>query len=560
MLRRLVLLSLLALSTASAAFAQDRFALVIGNGDYRGASKLNNPANDAVAVAAALEKLNFNVTRKIDAELTTMEDAVASFRKSLTKDSVALFFYAGHGLQVKGENFLLPVDAEVKEESQVRRKCFPVDELLGELEASSAALKVVILDSCRDNPLTRSFNRSAGEGLASIANIPDGTIIAFSTSPGKAALDAAPGVRGNSPYTAQLVAALDRRPAGGLEITRALKDASKAVKQLTGQVPWMNQDATIDDFYLWNESFASVTPKIVPPTKPAVKKPTPARSLQPVAHPSGTSIPTFENSIGMKFVIVPAGQFQMGSPDSDPDAEDDEKPLHRVKLARNFHLGVYEVTLGQFLKFYHGAKHQTDAEKDGKGGWGFDTATRSVKQSLQFVPWSTGFDQTMDHPVVNVSWNDAQAFCQWLSEKEGLKYRLPTEAEWEFACRAGTTTRYYTGDDIDGPNIISNNVEGDRFKNSAPVGSFRANRLGLYDMHGNVLEWCDDWYRRDAYASRGALTTNPKTDVDEREFKVARGGGWSFHYVYDRAANRTRSAPSDRNDALGFRVVLDLSN
>src|SRR5262249_15155949 len=113
---------------------------------------------------------------------------------------------------------------------------------------------------------------------------------------------------------------------------------------------------------------------------------------------------------------------------------------------RPFYLGKYEGTRGEFAAFVKATQYQTDAERDGKGGWGHDSEGKP-KQAPGFTWRNPGFEQTDQHPVVNVSWNDAMAFCAWLSEKEGVAYRLPTEAEWEYACRAGTTTRYYSGDD-----------------------------------------------------------------------------------------------------------------
>jgi sulfatase modifying factor 1 len=168
------------------------------------------------------------------------------------------------------------------------------------------------------------------------------------------------------------------------------------------------------------------------------------------------------NDIGMKLVRIPAGEFLMGSPGSDLDAKPNEMPQHRVRITRPFLLGTTEVTVGQFRSVVETSKYVTEAERDGKGGGGWNQSTRRVERFTPGYTWKfTGFDQTDDHPVVNVTWNDATAFCDALSKREGFKpydhsrgarpggdgYRLPTEAEWEYACRAGTTTRYQGGDD-----------------------------------------------------------------------------------------------------------------
>ena len=169
---------------------------------------------------------------------------------------------------------------------------------------------------------------------------------------------------------------------------------------------------------------------------------------------------------------------------------------------------------------------------------------------------------------MNVSWNDAVEFCKWLSEKEGREYRLPTEAEWEYACRAGTTTRFYCGDDEDKLLSIGNvadamlrkiyeratwALEGeDGYAFTAPVGKFRANSLGLYDMHGNVWEWCQDWYAKDYY---GNSPENDPTGPAMGSSRVIRGGSWNYDPGFCRSANRSRDTPGDRSSNLGFRVA-----
>ena len=193
---------------------------------------------------------------------------------------------------------------------------------------------------------------------------------------------------------------------------------------------------------------------------------------------------------------------------SDPDAEDDEvvvkdgkKQKHRVRITRPFYLGVTEVTRGQFRAFVDETGYKTEAEKDGKGGYGWDEEKKEFRQDAKFTWLNAGFEQTDEHPVVNVSWNDAVAFCEWLKSKEGQAYRLPTEAEWEYACRAGTTTRYFSGDDPETLATVGNVADGtakakypaglriaasDGYVYTAPVARFQANAFSLYDTHGNV--------------------------------------------------------------------------
>ncbi|HVC94603.1 MAG TPA: formylglycine-generating enzyme family protein [Pirellulales bacterium] len=300
------------------------------------------------------------------------------------------------------------------------------------------------------------------------------------------------------------------------------------------------------------------------------------------------------DSIGMKLVLVPSGDFMMGA-EEDPadslppnvrrDLLDHELPRHRVRVTRPFYMGAYEVTLRQFLVFYHAAKYKTDAERDGKPNWGYNRDGDNIK-STTFRPWAPGWKIAQDHPAVYVSWNDAVAFCNWLSKKEGKKYRLPTEAEWEYACRAGTETRYSCGDDAEelvrvgnvadednrrhwpkSITIIENNNKKqtnipfpalpgrDGYGYTAPVGKFRANAFGLYDMHGNAWEWCSDRY--DEHYYENSPTDDPK-GPSAGTLRVLRGGGWNDSSPAGlRCAFRGSNDPVDRDRGIGFRVVCE---
>jgi len=285
--------------------------------------------------------------------------------------------------------------------------------------------------------------------------------------------------------------------------------------------------------------------------------------------PAPIDVSTFiTNSVGMKLALINPGEFLMGSPDTDKGAEDDEKPQHRVRITRPFYLGVHEVTRGQFRRFVDDSGYQTEAEKDGKGGWGWNEDAEKLEQNPRYTWLNPGFEQTDLHPVVNVSWNDAVAFAEWLGKKEGKTYRLPTEAEWEYACRAGTTTRYFPGDDAEGLAEVGNVADGtsrekypgwnaiaarDGFVYTAPVGRYRPNAWGLHDMHGNVWEWCWDWYGGDFYkASRVDDPAGPLGAAD----RVIRGGSWSNFPRDCRSAYRYRSTPVYRSHTLGFRLAL----
>ncbi len=271
-----ILLTCLVLVSDACAQQADRVALVIGNSKYEGSGVLRNPANDADAIEAALTPLGFKVIKKKDLDLAGMEDAMVAFRRSLTKGSVGLFFYAGHGMQVKGENFLVPVGAHMREEFEVKRQCLQLATVLDAMAESESNLKIVVLDCCRDDPFKRSWSRSAaGGGLAALSNVPEGTVIAFATSPDKTAAD---GTGKNSPYTESLVNVLKSRPAAGLELRDVFFDASRAVKRQTGQIPWLNMEASLEKYYLWQSNGSAVAKTMAPGT---VKPADPAMPAEP---------------------------------------------------------------------------------------------------------------------------------------------------------------------------------------------------------------------------------------------------------------------------------------
>ena len=269
----------------------------------------------------------------------------------------------------------------------------------------------------------------------------------------------------------------------------------------------------------------------------------------------------FTNSLGMKMVRVDPGAFTMGfegSPLPEHVREDeiskgplkytdtenrlhgdfDEHPAHRVRIDYAFHMAAFEVTNAQYEEFDPGHRTMRGMRTHGY-------KDRYVSEKGKHPAYEEGDDEA----VTFVSWFDAVRFCEWLSEKEGIPYRLPTEAEWEYACRAGTATPYYSGDVPPAPC-----TEKLTTKDSAPfslaVGQGEPNPWGLYDMHGNVEEWCRDWH--------GPYEEDDQLDPvgpEDGDFKVTRGGSHSSELYYLRSANRSGTIPGDKHGFIGFRVV-----
>lgn len=246
-----------------------------------------------------------------------------------------------------------------------------------------------------------------------------------------------------------------------------------------------------------------------------------------VAQPPAIKLPEARSPFKPEMVRIPAGKFLMGSNDGDSD----ERPVHEVTIGYEFEIGKYPVTFDEYDVFAKDAQRKLP----GDGGW-----------------------RRGNRPVINVSWNDAQDYVQWLSKQTGKKYRLPTEAEWEYAARAGTQTRYWWGDDIgrNNANCDGCGSEWDK-QQTAPVGSFKANAFGLHDTAGNVWEWTQDcWHANYNNAPNDGSAWLDK-DGDDCSRRVIRGGSWDYYPQFLRSADRYWDYSDAAYIGLGFRIARD---
>jgi formylglycine-generating enzyme required for sulfatase activity len=263
------------------------------------------------------------------------------------------------------------------------------------------------------------------------------------------------------------------------------------------------------------------------------------------------------NSIGLRLVRIPPGTFKMGSPEGEMGRDSDEKQ-HEVEFTKEFWLGIHEVTQKQFkaVMGYHPSYFSRDGT--GKEGVSYIWQPAGAYERLNRVP-----EDTSDFPVENVSWDEAKEFCDKLTTKEGggRKYRLPTEAEWEYSCRGGAPSYqvFHFGNSLSSKqaNFYGNYPyggadKGDWLNRTREVGSYEENGFGLFDMHGNVQEWCSDWYAEDYGKSRRTNPSGPAEGV----YRVFRGGGWGDFGWHCRSAHRIRRAPAYLDRDLGFRVAL----
>ncbi len=654
----LLMLALLAADAQERGFivnrreAKDHIALVIGNSAYPDAP-LANPANDATDVARVFTEMGFIVDKVIDADKEQMAQAIARFSQKLPNARAAVFYYAGHGVQVNGENYLLPIGntpaTQITAEDQVPYRAINAGEILAAMEQAKVNFNMVVLDACRNNPFKGS-GRGKVPGLASV-NAPVGSLVMYATKAGSVAADGQNSR--NSPFT---TAFLKHIQTPGLDvnllpskITQTVGDLTngnqvpgtymqlkssftfvpeltpdelKAMKQsqLTGlqamnaelekQEAEMARRKAEDDAMLARKqadidaldkqiaalraktSSSSVTSDTdldqmlaFVKQKEAQKKE--LEELQRQAEESriarekelenlkqktwddrnaqidadinkynqiagsefgqdmaqaawdnillkyGLPKSSIEkgNEYTLKYKINPApcgginseslamitgGTFTMGS----PNIGNDEYP-HTVKVG-SFNIMKYEVTFTQYDVYCDA----TGKQKPADNGWG---------------RWN--------RPVINVSWNDANDYARWLSQISGKTWRLPTEAEWEYAAKGGQDYTYSGSNDIDNVAWYFDNSS----NQTHPLGQKKSNQQGIYDMTGNVWEWCADWYSSDYYINSPA--NNPKGPLSGSS-RVLRGGGWCNTLHYCNIAYRSYNNPDYRSNFIGFRLVL----
>jgi formylglycine-generating enzyme required for sulfatase activity len=499
-----------------------RVALAIGNNAYRD-HPLQNAVNDAQAVRAALADVGFEVDLKLNLGMAQLEQAASEFAARVRPGDVAVFYYSGHGIQVGGENYLIPVDFDARTAVDAKYKSYAASRVQENLEAAGVALQIIILDACRDNPY-RGL-RSGSGGLAAM-QAGKGTYIAFATGPGRTADDNASGRNGL--FTGALVEAL-RQP--GLTLDQVFNRVRVRVAAVRPeQVPWSSSNvlgefyfrpgapvvatgatAAAPDLEAWETVRAASDPRLfeqflreypasqyagaarlkLAALRPAVAAPSPPPAIRPPDPAAGTT--KVNPKDGLAYVWVPPGSFMMGCSPGDKQCFANEMPARPVEIARGFWLGESLVT---------------------QAAWKRVTGNDPSKQ------------KGADLPVESVTWPESQSYCH------AVGGRLPTEAEWEYAARAGSTAARYG--DLDRIAWYAGNGG----SGSHPVKQKQPNAWELYDMLGNVSEWTAD------------LSADGRT-------RVLRGGASVGSADYVRVSDRDGLPPDGRNTTVGLRCLLE---
>ena len=562
-------------SSLGVATAQDYYAILIGVETYDTSffKNLQYAGDDAMGLGKQLKGLGFKTTimtsESDSAQLrpTTPEKIMAlieSVGRSCQAGDTLVIALSGHGVQFSDEQVLpsgvretyfCPSDANLGK----RNTLLAISSVINVMNETQATRKLLLVDACQEQVLSQEGQKKSRTviDLGSVhekrRNVPGGLAILFSCKDKQFSWEHDP--LQHSVFTYHVIQYLR-----GAAQPRYYDEGKLELNGLVSYVQKHTNDYVIQQNLTNDGQYPVLAGNTTNWTF--------GRLLQ---------LPLrFKNSLDMEFALIGAGSFQMGSrlspqeihqryPGGEVSYYEDET-LHSVEITGERYMGKHEVTVGQFRRFVEAENYQTDAERDGQGGFGYDAEAGNFVQNVKYTWRNPGFQQSDSHPVVNVSWNDAVAFCRWLSRVEGQEYRLPTEAEWEYCCRAGSLSEFSFGDVAD-QLVLHGNVADATLKAKFPgemavstsdgslftsrVGSYRENAFGLYDMHGNVAEWCADWYGKYELGT----VVDPKGPVTGW-LRVSRGGSWFNSAWGCRSALRNGNRPDYRDFILGFRVAL----
>lgn len=572
-----------------------RVALVIGNADYVN-EPLPNAVRDAALISKRLRQMGFAVATYSNLDASAMNSALHEFEARLSKGDTGLLYFSGHGVQIGDTTLMLPTDLSTGPAS-ILKKGIDLKPVLDAMALSgSAHHHAVILDTCLNNPFSKTDLRMSA--------IPNNVSVAYAAAPG--------GIAGESQEHGVFTAELARRmTTPAFSIDTAMGEVSRSVSVATGgkQVPWLASSrepgSTVlqspishgrgilpkdsDEQYeltFWdsikdstfptdyeaylkaypNGRFATLAharidrlraaaskgdgksdtqaqphPRAAAPASPPsapvnTPKPAPVATVQsapatpPTAPPKTIAVQTTAHEIKdcsscPAMISLNAGAFSMGSNSDDPA----ERPVHRVSIGQPFAIGKYEVTVGEWNACVaaSGCPH-IDVEGDASAGT----------------------------PVRNVSWDDAQLYAKWLSKTTTQPYRLPTESEWEYAARGGTSSPYWWGEKMQ-KGYADCKECGEPYRADSPVnaGSYAANPFGLFDMSGSVWEWVGDCWHG---SFKGAPADGRMWDEAGCPARVIRGGSWKDGAAYMQSSTRFKYSASVRQSQNGFRVARDL--
>lgn len=483
----------------------ERYAVLVGNAHYSHLKPLASVPDNIQVLEGALKDAGFTVRAFSDANFQNLYDGVisGSYFSGVKPGDVCFFYYAGYAFapQTATDNYLVPTDFDAATREDINHGAFSLSRVQDALDSAKARIKIIVIDGSTDVGKYVS-TLGLGRGFA----FPDRgdskeIMIAFSASPTEPASYPASGV---TPFTKYLAAAMSKP---GSTIEAVFNEAQReVVKSTPTQVPHLSTNIT-ETFYFHD--------------------PLPVKAELPAG------VPKQNRKDRQEYVWIPSGKFLMGCVPSDTKCNDDEKPQHAVTITKGFWMGTTEVTANAYSGYLENA---------------FDKKDKKHRKMPEAPVWNEKW-KTTNEPISSVKWEEAKSFCEWAGG------RLPTEAEWEYAARAGKDNEIYplnSENSRDKANFLGQQGN-DRYKFAAPVGSFDRSAFGLFDMSGNLWEWVNDWYDKSYYAeSPPADPPGPSSGTKH----IMRGG--SFDSAADKHLRISLRKPTnDSGNALGFRCVLD---
>ncbi|GEP05521.1 SUMF1/EgtB/PvdO family nonheme iron enzyme [Methylobacterium oxalidis] len=545
-----------------------RFALLIANARYPDAkAPLAAVGRDARLLADELRRHEFDVDLRENVTREDMQTVLDGFYGKINAGSAAFLYFGGYGIQVNRQTFLLPVNAQIWSDTEVRKEGVSLDGVLAEMNRRGARVKIAVVDAARENPYERRF-RASWAGLAPV-DTPEGTLVLLAAPPGKLVREPA---GEPSLFMGELVKEL-RTP--NLSAEEAFAHTRMGVSRAsnTEQVPWVSS-SLIEEFHVAKPSGASgaaagpgprapepdaaparaprartmalntppqalpapappaPAPAVAPPPPAPVAPPpaaaTPAPAPPPVQATAAISPPKPGPQRGEtlrdcgdcpEMVVLPAGSFEMGSGSTPFD-----RPVHKVTFAKPFAMSATEITVDQWNQCVESGACKYRPPGGGSGA----------------------------RPVTNVSWYDAKDYVGWLSGKTRQSYRLPSEAEWEYAARGGARTAYAWGAQIGAGKANCRECRPGQDEQILDAGRFAPNGFGLFDMAGNAAEWVEDCWSDDYRSASPEGAPWLRGACGQR---VLRGGSFDSSAAYVKPSARFRYDADVRYYANGFRVV-----
>jgi formylglycine-generating enzyme required for sulfatase activity len=478
---RLILLGLVFLSMNGQPLA-DRKALVIGNGNYASLAPLPSVPSDAGAIADALQSVGFHVTKNVDLRRRDMLSAIHGFVAGLQEGDVAVFYFSGYGMQVDGENYIVPIDYDPNATGDIDYRAHSVVGFQQLVARKNPRLQLIFLDAGHDNRVLDP----TGDGLARPQPAGGESVVLLSTTPGQTVKPASNSGRG---VFAGAIADVITEP--GVKLLDVVADVTTVVRRKTGgaQTPYLLSSVVRSVGFTFREP----APEIVRVRTNEVDK--------------------------QEYVLIPKGEFVMGCVSADQSCGPDETP-HKVTLTRSFWMSATETTVAAYRQYAQAANVRVPPLEM------YDKKAQKLLKS--------NYTESEDSPVINTQWAEAKGYCEWAGG------RLPTEAEWEYAARGGVADRIFPwGNQLTHNDANFLGTGGlDIWQFNAPSATFKRNEYGLYNMAGNVWEWCADWYA-------GGID------------RVARGGSSQTQARELRNSNRGHFNPRYQAKDLGFRCVVD---